>query len=76
MSSKSLRDNFWHLYPLKALNDAEWEALCDGCGLCCLHKLQDDETDEIYCDLPGSLCKMNFFDFFLIFFQKMMYCYK
>ncbi|WP_440993180.1 YcgN family cysteine cluster protein [Cysteiniphilum litorale] len=48
MSSKSLRDNFWHLYPLKALNDAEWEALCDGCGLCCLHKLQDDETNEIY----------------------------
>ena len=33
-----LRARFWEL-PLAALDRAEWEALCYGCGRCCLHKL-------------------------------------
>lgn len=45
--SDSLRPQFWKNYPLDQLTSSEWEALCDGCGLCCLIKLEDDETREV-----------------------------
>jgi uncharacterized cysteine cluster protein YcgN (CxxCxxCC family) len=38
---------FWEL-PLEALDRGQWEALCDGCGRCCLHKLEDEETGILY----------------------------
>lgn len=43
-----MTDRFWETTPLTQLDRAQWEALCDGCGKCCLHKLEDDETGEFF----------------------------
>lgn len=46
---------FWEK-PLTSLDRGEWEALCDGCGRCCLHKLEDDETGDLYA--TNVACKL------------------
>ena len=51
----ALRDRFWEL-PLAALNQEEWEALCDGCGRCCLHKVEYEDTGEI--EHTNVACKL------------------
>lgn len=40
--------SFWEEKTLAQMSEQEWEALCDGCGKCCLNKIIDDETEQLY----------------------------
>lgn len=46
---------FWEK-PLASLDRGEWEALCDGCGRCCLHKAEDEDTGAYY--VSNIACKL------------------
>lgn len=59
------QEPFWRTATLEEMTDQQWESLCDGCGRCCLIKLEDEDTGRIhYTDvgcrlLDGDTCRCS-----------------
>ncbi len=51
-----IQPGYWKEKPLSQLTREEWEALCDNCAKCCLHRLEDDETREIH--FTNIVCRL------------------
>ncbi|PIE46835.1 MAG: hypothetical protein CSA42_06630 [Gammaproteobacteria bacterium] len=58
VKQQEIRPNFWQKYRLDEMNHAEWEALCDGCGVCCLVKFLDDEDNPESVEYTNVACQL------------------
>jgi hypothetical protein len=55
-----MKDEYWKRKSLSEMTTEEWDGLCDGCALCCMHKVEDEETGEVfYTDLACGLLALD-----------------
>ena len=66
------RPPFWEAKSLEEMTEEEWESLCDGCGICCLEKLEDKGTGTIEftplsCEfLDTATCRCRIYEYRLV----------